>query len=141
MILKRSRAFRLIAVLLIIVALCAQVPAAQASGSVPFAPLWQHVNTTNTALLFSGGNATCNVTVNALSGSSIDADVYLYRKNSNNSYSLVKSWTNQTASGSLFFSETQSITSGVTYKLTFSAEVTRNGVSETVSGNVERTAP
>jgi hypothetical protein len=112
-------------------------PITQASAAVT--PLWINTSTVSTAILFSGTDATCQVSINALSGSTIEADIYLYKQNANGTYSLEESWLDETSASIFFFSEPYTVISGKTYKLSVTAVVTRNGTSETVSSSVTRT--
>lgn len=115
-----------------------------ASESATGMPLrWTNTSSVNTMLSYSGTTAKCKVEIDAFSGTtSIVANMYLYKKNADNTYSLVASWLNQTASGDyLYVSKEKTIISGTTYKLEVSAKVTRNGYTETVTGSMEKKAP
>ena len=84
-------------------------------------------------LSFSGRVATCSGNITALSGSTIDATLTLYRKNGSN-WDYVTSWTKYSAMPVLNFSnEKYTVPSAGTYKVVITATVTRNGVAESVS--------
>jgi len=116
---------------------------ADESGSLASPPamgiLWVNVSAIQANLSFSGSTAYCDAYVVGKSGTtSITATVVLYRKNSNNTYTAIKTWTNLTSSGtSLYFNETHTITTGYTYKLYIMASVYRNGTSEVVTASDE----
>lgn len=74
------------------------------------------------SLSFDGSTAYCGLTVWANSNDSISASLKLWRGST-----LLKSW-NDSASGYLNMSETATVASGYTYKLT--ADVIVNGVAK-----------
>lgn len=91
-------------------------------------PFWTNTSSVTVSISFSGTTK-------------ITADFVLERKNSNGTYTVVKTFpTKTTNSASLRFSDTATITTGYTYRLSLSATVTRNGTNETVSGWVEKKA-
>jgi len=104
---------------------------------------WTNVSSVTTTLAFSGNTATCKAQVDALGGTtSIKGTMVLYQKNTNGTYTEVARWTKNSSNSTLIMSEKHSpITSGKTYKLTISANVTLNGTTETVTGQTEVTAP
>jgi hypothetical protein len=62
----------------------------------------------------------------------------LYRKNANNTYTYVDTWSDSVNGTSLTITGSHAATAG-TYKLTVTATVTRNGTAESVSNSAERT--
>jgi hypothetical protein len=126
--------------------LFAAVPLASAASPSAYTgvvPFWANVSSIVVSMPLSGTTATCKVTINALSETtSIVADVYLYKKTASGGYTLETSWLDESSSSSVFtFSETYTVISGATYKLSVTAGVTRNGTTETVSNSFERTIP
>lgn len=105
-------------------------------------PFWTNTSSVTVSISFSGTTATCSGIIDGFSGTTkITADFVLERKNSNGTYTVVKTFPTKTAnSASLRFSDTATITTGYTYRLSVSATVTRNGTNETVSGWVEKKA-
>ncbi|MCL2083311.1 MAG: hypothetical protein FWH04_08790 [Oscillospiraceae bacterium] len=103
---------------------------------------WANVSSVNLGLSFSGTTATCSGSITGYSGTTkITATYVLRRKNSNGTYTVVKTFPTQTVNGStLRFSGTASITTGYTYRLTVTATVTRNGTNETVTNWLEKKA-
>ena len=80
-----------------------------------------------TDLSFSGGMATCSLTVYAGSMSdSIEATVVL-----KNGTIPIKQWPNMTANGYMIFSDTAYVTSGCTYTMQVTLKI--NGVPYTVA--------
>ena len=107
---------------------------------VPIQPHWDNVDSINMALTASDGTATGAVSIRGKSGTTqITATITLSRVAANGSLTTVRTWSNQSTNGSTFtFSGTNAVTSGGTYRLSVSANVTRNGVAENVSSWVER---
>jgi len=103
-------------------------------------PLWVNVSNVSAGLSFSGSKANCSAMVQGAVGTTkITATITLERKTGTNSYTTVKTWPNQSVSGSFFtFSDSYTVTAGYTYRLTVTANVTRNGTTETVSNWIER---
>jgi len=107
---------------------------------IGIAPYWENVSRINMTLSSSNNTASADVSIFGMTGTtSINATITLSRVNSNGTLTTVRTWSNQSSSSSLFtFSGTNAITSGNTYRLSVSATVIRNGVSETVSDWTER---
>lgn len=104
-------------------------------------PYWTNTSDVGVSMSVNGTTASCSAIVEGYSGTTkIVADITLERKAANGTYTTVKTWTNQSVSGTrLSFTDTCSITKGYTYRLTITAKVTRNGSTETVSNWVEKT--
>ena len=118
--------------------LAAMLFATNALAVIPIQPFWTNVSEVRPTLSFSGTTANCSAFVQGFSGTTkIAATVTLARKNGN-SWTTVKTWTQTANSTVLTWSGTQSITTGNTYRLTITANVTRNGTTETVSNWIER---
>lgn len=118
----------------------AQVPPTELQSNisdVSISPQWTNVNDVTLDLYFENGEACCSGIIRALSGTSkISATFKLERKNASG-WTLVKSWSKSSSTNSLSFFETDAVTSGFTYRLRVSADVKRNGVTETISNSVE----
>lgn len=107
------------------------------AGEVSISPQWINVNDITLDLYFENGEAGCSGIIRALSGTSkISATFKLERKISSG-WALEKSWSKSSSTNSLSFFETDAVSSGYTYRLSVSANVIRNGVTETVSTSVE----
>ena len=117
------------------------LPQAYAASNPPVAiqPFWLNVDSLRTSLTFSGNTAVCGARIIAVPGVvSITATALLERKNANGTYTEVKTWTGLSSSTtSLIFDGSHNVTTGYTYKLTITANVTRSGSTEIVSGWVE----
>jgi len=107
---------------------------------VDVAPHWENVSDISITLSSSNNTASTNVSIFGRAGTtSINATITLSRVNSNGTLTTVRTWSNQSSQNSTFtFSGTHAITSGNTYRISVSATVIRNGVSETVSDWTER---
>ena len=114
--------------------------AMQNSEIVEFQPFWDTSTRVSPMLSGSGNTAFANVTITGRPGTTqILATITLSRVAPNGSLTTVRTWANQGVSGSHFsFSGSNAVTSGNTYRLTVSANVTRDGVTEHVSGWTER---
>jgi hypothetical protein len=106
---------------------------ANPSDTITIVPYWVNAISISAAINPSGNLADCEVKINALSGSTIEADICLYKVNSNGSLTLKKSWLDQTSGSYFDFDEDCTVESGSTYRLTVYAQVTRNGTTETIS--------
>jgi len=135
---------RILSILLVAILLLAAVPVmTYASNPTSEAEAYEPPPTTRytnissiiPSVSISSGTATCTNTIIGNPGTTkIVATHTLQRKPSGGSYSDYKPWPANTVNGSyLSFSETCSVTSGYTYRLKCVAEVTKNGVVETVT--------
>jgi hypothetical protein len=117
-----------------------QVDAAFESVGSAASLQWQTTNSVIVSILPSGSKIVCKATIEGKSGTThIEADLRLYKKTTSGSWSLVQSWLDRSVDGDyLQISESYTPTSG-TYKLEVEGEVTRNGTTESVSNDVERT--
>lgn len=100
---------------------------------------WTDVDTFKIKLNVDGNVALCTASVVGKPGTEkITATAVLARKNSNGSYTTVKTWSNLSASGdSLYFDETYHVSSGYGYRLTVDATVYRFGSNERITRNHE----
>ena len=111
------------------------VPAHQVSATesqyIEIDGFWQNTSSVTASVNRQSGTVTASV--NAFSGTtSITATVRLQRQ-VGNTWTTVQTWSNLSSSRTtLAFSESVSLTSG-TYRATITANVTRNGVTETVT--------
>ena len=98
-------------------------------------PFWANVISITASLQFDNGRGTLNGSVIAnLGTTSITVDAVLERVNANGTTTHINSWNNLHASGrSWSWHTTHFVTRGHDYRLTLTATVLRNGVSETVS--------
>jgi hypothetical protein len=128
---------KIIVYVLAVTVLLVSVPvvnvSANPSDTITIAPYWVNAISISAAINPSGNQADCEVKINALSGSTIEADICLYKVNSSGSLTLKKSWLDQTSGSYFNFDEDYTVESGSTYRLTVYAQVTRNGTTETIS--------
>lgn len=138
---SRIAAYCLTVVLIFAAVPGVSVPASAESEVMPF---WTNVSSVTAALSFSGSaangySANCTGRIIGLSGTThIAAAITLYRKNANNTYTYVDTWSDSVNGTSLTITGSHAATAG-TYKLTVTATVTRNGTAESVSNSAERT--
>jgi hypothetical protein len=85
-------------------------------------------------LTISGSTATCSSTVIAPSGTtSIRGTFQLQRRNTNGTWTTVRTWNSSSNNSILTWSGTNAVTSGNTYRLRVVATVVRNGVTESAT--------
>ncbi|WP_313755939.1 hypothetical protein [Tissierella sp.] len=107
----------------------------------PIIPQWENTNDVKLDLYFADGKAECVGIINGISGtSSISATFKLERKGLSG-WSPENSWKKSSKGDSLSFYETDAVAKGYTYRLSVTAKVTRNGVTETVKTSVEGKYP
>lgn len=103
---------------------------------VPITPQWINTNDVKLDLYFVNGKAECVGVINGISGTSNISATFKLERKGLLGWSLEKSWSKNSKGESLSFYETYAVTKG-TYRLSVTAKVTRNGVTETVNTSVE----
>ena len=139
---KRKTVALLLVLLMLFSAGGAVMAAEQEAVTTPSAGMgimWVNTSTLYVTLSFSGSRAICGAYVLGVSGTTeISGSATLARKNSNGTYTTVKSWNNLYAADDILtFDGSWYVSTGYTYRLTITATVYRNGVGETVSGYYE----
>lgn len=139
MIVPKKNSFSLLIALMLCFTLGGTSLAADNNVNMVIAPQWVNTDVVNISLSFSGSKGSCGACVLGKTGTTkITGTAVLSRKNSNGTYITVKTWRGLAASGSkLIFDATYYVTTGYTYRLTFTAMVYRNGTAETVKGYYE----
>lgn len=109
-------------------------------GIIGIQPLWTNTNSINLALSYSGSTATWSGVIQGQPGTTkIEATFTLAKKNTNGTYTNLKSWTASSSNFLLSATNTySSVSSGTTYRITVTSKVTRNGTTETVTTSHER---
>ena len=108
-------------------------------GTVPITSYYTNTSQVQVGLSFTGTTANCSSTIIGFSGTTkITATLSLYRINANGSLTLLKSWTASSSITMLNIGETYAVSAGYTYRLSVSAQVTRNATTESVSNSVDR---
>lgn len=103
---------------------------------------WINTALIDVTLSFDGSKAICGACVIGKVGvTEIAGKVTLEQKKSDGTYATVKTWDNLYADDYILtFDGAYYVSKGYTYRLTITATVYRNGVSETVSGYYEADA-
>ena len=111
------------------------LPEYEADTNFPSGSKWLNISKITISFSIDGTSAKCGVSIVGKSGTEkITAAIILSRKNSNGTYTPVKTWRDIKTTGStLSFNARYQIVTGYTYRLTVIATVHRNGVGETVS--------
>ena len=105
--------------------------------NVPITPQWTNTNDVKLDLYFVNGKAECVGIINGISGTSNISATFKLERKGLLGWSLENSWSTSSKGASLSFYETDAVTKGYTYRLSVTARVTTNGVTETVNTSVE----
>jgi hypothetical protein len=102
---------------------------------IGFEPLWSNVVFITASLQFNNGRGTLSGSVIANTGTtSITVNAVLERINANGTTTHIQTWNNLRANGCIWeWHTTCLVVRGHAYRLTLTATVVRNGVSETVT--------
>lgn len=102
-------------------------------------PLWEDAGTITPYFSVSGGKAYCDATITGNNSTTkIVADISLQKRNSNGSYTTVKTWTASSSSKYLDVSNSYSISSG-TYKMVVTAKIYNGSSYQTISSSTTAT--
>jgi len=118
----------------------AQVPFNVYQGTEGVADIslqWTNVNDITLDLYFEDGEAGCSGEIRALSGTTKISATFTLERKSGTTWILEKSWSRSSSTNSLSFFGTDAVMAGFTYRLSVTANVTRNGMTETVSTSVQ----
>ncbi len=107
----------------------------EGAAAVNPSPQWDNTTSIEVNLSVPNGKAICGVIVIGKPGTTeITGQAVLARKNSNGTYTNVKTWSNLRAVGDVFTLDgVYYVDPGYTYRLTATATVYRNGTGETVT--------
>lgn len=93
MVIKREKCFSLLLVIILCFTFGGVVQATDANLQTTVSPNWTNTSSVNTNLSFNGGLGTCGAYVIGKSGTTqITGTVVLSRKNSNGTYTAIKTW-------------------------------------------------
>ena len=98
---------------------------------------WTNTNDVKLDLYFVNGKAECVGIINRISGTSNISATFKLERKGLLGWSLVNSWSKSSKGESLSFFETNAVVKGYTYRLSVTAKVTGNGITETVNTSVE----
>jgi len=131
-----------LAFLLILTTLLLSLNVTAIAGYQPVDPYFVNISSFQTAIMFNGSCGTLSASTIGRTGTTkITGSVVLDRLNSNGTYTQIASWNNLSANGNYFdFSQTYYVTTGYTYRLTFTTTVYINGVGETATGSASQFA-
>lgn len=98
-------------------------------------PMWTNTDLIDIDLSFSGLKANCYIDIIGKTGvTKITATAILQKKNSNGTFTNIKTWSNLSAVGSeLIFSEYYYVTNGYTYRLTVNTNVYKGSGYESIT--------
>jgi len=139
MVIKKEKCLSLLLVIILCFIFGGTALAADANLQSTVSPNWTNTTSVNVNLSFSGGRGSCGAYVIGKSGTTqITGTVVLARKNSNGTYTAIKTWSGLKATGNILtFDETYYVTTEYTYRLTMTATVYLSGSGETVSSYFE----
>jgi len=108
------------------------------SDFIEIMPLWENVSSISLDLSYRNGNIGGVATIRGAAGTtSINATLTLERRTIFGTWTTVDTWTGSSNDTRLTVSGTAPGSRGVTYRLTVTATVVRNGVSETVTTSTQ----
>lgn len=149
MILKNKKSLSILLALTLLfsmtIAVNAQTNLTSASSQSPggtIQPYWAQTSTITIGLSFSGSKGTLSYSVLGNSGTTrIDGVAVLERLNSNGTYTEITRWTGITINSDyLPWNATYYVSTGYTYRFTFTCTVYRNGTTETIPMSYSNTA-
>lgn len=100
-------------------------------------PHWENTNDVRLDLYFTNGRAGCTGIIKGISGTSSISATFKLERMGIFGWTLENSWYKSSGGESLSFFETYSVSKGYRYRLSVTAKVTKNGVTETVSTYVD----
>ena len=100
-------------------------------------PMWDNTNDVVLDLYFANGQAECVGIINGISGTSNISATFKLERKGLFGWSLENSWSKGSKGASLSLYETDTVAKGYTYRLSVTAKVTKNGVTETINTAVE----
>jgi hypothetical protein len=103
---------------------------------ISVSPQWDHVNDITLDMYYENGKANCSGKIRALSGTTKISAVFKLERKTGSGWSFEKSWSKSSNFSTLSFFDTYSVPKGYTYRLSVTADVTRNGTTETVTSSV-----
>ena len=111
-------------------------------GANATATRWSYTCVCEPELKFTGTTAICSLVIQAISGSAtITATLKLIRINANGTETTLRTWPGLTGTGRLVFSDTYTVTRGLTYRLEVSARVSTPQGSENINTFVTARCP
>ncbi len=105
-------------------------------NKISISPLWDNVNDITLDMYYENGAANCSGKIRALSGTTKISAVFKLERKTASGWSFEKSWSKVSSSSTLSFFGTYAVPKGYTYRLSVTADVTRNGTTETVTSSV-----
>ncbi len=101
-------------------------------------PMWDNTSNLKLNLYFTGDNAECVGIIKGVSGTSNISATFTLERKGLFGWAFENSWTDNANGESLSFYRTKTVSKG-TYRLSVTAKVTVDGVTETVSTSVQAT--
>lgn len=105
-------------------------------GELIISPQWDNVNDITLDMYYENGAANCSGKIRALSGTTNISAVFTLERKTSSGWMFEKSWSKSSSSSSLTFYDTYNVPKGYTYRLSVTADVSRNGLTETVTSSV-----
>lgn len=132
---------KLVALLIAVLLLCSSGTLASASSlrQNKEPTRWINTSTIVSCLTFNGTTASCTVSVDGFKGTTRISATYELQLKIGSTYSTVKTWTASANAEYLDWNDSYSVAKGYTYRLYVTANVTRNGTTETANGWTEGT--
>lgn len=100
---------------------------------IAVSPLYLNVDSLRCDVSISGTTASCSAQIFGISGTTkISATLCLQQKNDDGTYTTVYQWSGETSQASLSMNQSRTVEKNRTYRVYVSADVTRDGRTETV---------
>jgi hypothetical protein len=99
-------------------------------------PMWDNTSSLKLNLYFTGDNAECVGIIKGVSGTSNISTTFILERKGLFGWTLENSWTENVNGESLSFYRIKTVTKG-TYRLSVTAKITVDGVTETVNASVQ----
>jgi uncharacterized membrane protein HdeD (DUF308 family) len=106
-------------------------------NEIGITPCWQNVNSVSLNISLSNGTVGCVGIINAVTGTTSIVAKFTLERQTLFGWSTVETWDDSISGTRLVFSGTAPGSTGNTYRLSVTAVVVRNGLSETVSTSAE----
>ena len=114
---------------------------AAAVPEIEIMPLWDNISSLTNSISFVGNMGTASCEIYGDAGTTVTANVKVYRQTSTGGWSLVGYDSGSSDTRSLFLSAKFTATSGTYYKSVLTATVYKDGVGETATRTSYKTCP
>lgn len=104
-------------------------------------PLWDNITQVTNTISFSGSNGSVHCSVLGDAGTTVTAQVKVYRQTASGAWSYVGGDSGSSSTNSLYLTVNFTAKSGAYYKSVLTTTVNKNGVEEDASKTTYKTCP